>query len=50
MNGYNIVKSYLQKPTKNHSRKKQENKDNLAGPFWAILTFGSKLMLLFRVF
>ena len=33
MNGYNILKSYLQKPTKNHSRKKQENKDNLAGPF-----------------
>ena len=44
-------KSCHQKTTKNHTTKKQENKDNLVGPFdnqimyLAILIFGSKLLL-----
>ena len=49
----NDLKSYH---TKNHCRKKQENKDDLAVSFnnqimyLSILIFGSKLMLLFRKF
>ena len=48
---YNDLKSCHQKTTKNHTRKKQENKDNLVGPFdnqimyLAILIFGGKLLL-----
>ena len=55
MQRYNVLKSYHQETTKNRSKKKQENKDNLAGPFQnqimnlAVLTFGSELMLLFRI-
>ena len=53
MQWYNILKSYYEKTTKNHSRKKQENKNSLAGPFnnlimyLAILIFGSEIKLLF---
>ena len=56
MQWYNVVKSYHQKSTKNYDRIMQGNEDNLVGPFhnqimnMTILIFGSKLMLLFRMF
>ena len=56
MQWYNDLESYHQKTTKNQSRKKQRNRNNLARPFHNqvmnlnILIFGTKLMLLFRMF
>ena len=47
MQGYNDLNKYHQKTTKNHSKKMEENKKNLAG--LTVLIFGSKLILRFRM-
>ena len=55
MQWYNVLKTYHKKTTKNHSTKKQGNKDNLVGPFHnqimnlAILIFGRNLMAFIKL-
>ena len=47
MQRHNDLKKYHQKAAKYHSRKKEKNKENLAG--LTALIFGSKLILRFRM-